>query len=513
MRGSWFALLFVAGFVDGAHSAAATEGSLHTLPGHVRFSYDRLTLPGAEKMGLMGGNVLFEPIPWGYFGMGAYGAVSGNRGGFFTGGFEAGVQTVVASGLRLEGGLFVGGGGGGAAPQGGGLMLRPHADLIFETRYGRVGAGVSHVRFPNGAIRSTQVALTMERRFFSLYSPGWLAEQDLHRVSGLALGDGNARFRQRRFALQSIAYFPQPGTRGRSGEILDGRMGLVGIRWRQWALDRWMWEFETAGAWGGQVDGFAQVLFGGGYHFRPTRYVEFATGAMLGGAGGGDVDTAGGGIYRFYAGVSGRLIGPWWITAEAGYTAAFQGAFAAALGTLGLTYEYEPLTFTSNGLMNIETQRFRWARWQLRAATQRYIPIGSASRKNGANADVPVDLVAIKTDAWFAHQFYFSGQALGAYDGGAGGYAVGLVGLGWSAPLSGRLKPGAELLVGAAGGGGIAIGGGFLVQPMLNLSYQLNERFVVQLSYGYAAAPADTFTASVVDLSIAYRFATVHRVP
>jgi hypothetical protein len=57
--------------------------------------------------------------------------------------------------------LYVGGGGGAAAPVGSGLMLRPHVDLLADLGGWQAGLSASHVRFPDGAIRSTQLGLVV----------------------------------------------------------------------------------------------------------------------------------------------------------------------------------------------------------------------------------------------------------------------------------------------------------------------------------------------------------------
>ena len=167
------------------------------LPGHlaagillvdnrVRAGYEELTLPGNEKLGLLGLGYLFdsqldEHASF-YYGLGVYSAVSGQRGGFFTGGGEFGLRYRTGR-LVLDGGLFVGGGGGGAAPQGGGLMLRPHAGALYD--FGRFSLGLEYslVSFPNGNIDSDQFALVTEFSFQSVFAD----DDEFGDLSGLDL--------------------------------------------------------------------------------------------------------------------------------------------------------------------------------------------------------------------------------------------------------------------------------------------------------------------------------------
>ena len=57
--------------------------------GHYSITYDSMHLPSNEQLGLLGTNYLYD-FGNAYMGLGIYSAVSGHRGGFFTGGVEAG---------------------------------------------------------------------------------------------------------------------------------------------------------------------------------------------------------------------------------------------------------------------------------------------------------------------------------------------------------------------------------------------------------------------------------------
>ena len=63
-----------------------------------------------------------------------------------------------------------------------------------------------------------------------------------------------------------------------------------------------------------------------------------------------------------------------------------------------------------------------------------------------------------------------------------------------------------ELLGGVAGGGGIAVGSGQIVQPMANFSWPLNNRWEIEGSLGYIVAVNDDLSAFVSNLALNYRF-------
>src|SRR5206468_665667 len=114
-----------------------------------------------ERVGLVGTSYLVDitNAPGLSIGPSIYGAISGRRGGFFTFGGELAWRRQLAGPLGLEVGLYAGGGGGAGAPQGGGLMLRPHADLLWDFGRYALGVSLSRVKFPNGQIDSTQLGL------------------------------------------------------------------------------------------------------------------------------------------------------------------------------------------------------------------------------------------------------------------------------------------------------------------------------------------------------------------
>ena len=83
--------------------------------GLLLFGYETLTLPAAETMGLAGMGLLFDlernrMSRW-YGGLSVYGAIDGQRGGFFTGGLSSGLTVPITAGIAADAGLFIGGGG------------------------------------------------------------------------------------------------------------------------------------------------------------------------------------------------------------------------------------------------------------------------------------------------------------------------------------------------------------------------------------------------------------------
>ena len=130
----------------------------------LRFSFEEIDMPDAgEHMGLYGIGAYDRLNPWLYGGITAYGAASGRRGGFFTGGYTLGVERQLIDNLILDAGGYVGAGGGGSAAQGGGLMIRPHIGLKYDLSWAELGLKYSYVESPHGDISRDALALSLDK--------------------------------------------------------------------------------------------------------------------------------------------------------------------------------------------------------------------------------------------------------------------------------------------------------------------------------------------------------------
>jgi len=488
-------LIFV--FSLASFSASATTAAFE------RWTFDNTQLSKSEDMGLLGWNysIEYETLPL-YTGLGIYSAVTGDRGGFFVGGFEFGLRLPVYQKLLFDAGYYAGGGGGGAAPQGGGLMLRPHLSLLYTVHTGQhIGLGYSQVSFPNGDIYSGQLSFQYEHDFNLWIKPGWFFTQK----SFVLPSDSSNRFADRQFGVHYTHYLLPPLHQGRSGKILS-RMDVVGVRARtRFNSSAWWFEFDTGGAFAGGVDGYAQVLAGLSRRFNLSQSAGLHIGLMPGASGGGDVDTGGGALYRAFAGLDIPL---WFNTSlllDAGYIQALDGEFNAWMLNSGLVLNYSAYSSSSTGVRNFS--KAYWQEISLRAGVQRYVLKGDLGRKSTRYTDIPVDLVTLKLEYQINPHVFLTGQALGAYDGGAGGYAVGFLGGGLWTPGLGRanLRAGTEVTAGAAGGGGLDVGGGILFQAMLNFAADITQSTGLYISAGRVVAPEGGMNSPVLEAGLQFR--------
>lgn len=480
-----------------------TTEVLDSTGGKIQFSFEALTLPENEKMGLLGGAFLYDVNKWLSMGIASYGALSGDRGGFITLGLASELKIRLNRHLDLNTGFFVGAGGGrgGFTLQGGGLMLRPHLGLHLQSeRWGDVGVGISHVRFPNGNINSSQPYLVYAYPFEVLIAGAWLEKKPFTESS-----DHRMPASERKMAAVYRTYIVPDDVLTDGGNPQHPTINLIGVEWIH-AVDKHRFlKIESEGAMGGDSNGYMQILLGGGYQQSLSESTLMKIEAQIGVAGGGSVATGGGLLVDVSLGLQQDVSDALYLGVAGGLVDAPDGHFRATSLSLQLGHRYgaplpwkEPVKFLSLADHN-------WQHLRLRTAHQTYFEGRSTWRNH--HTDENVDLLGFQGDYFIGENLYLSGQGLAAYEGNAGGYMTGLWGLGIHLPLfhtPGFI--GFEGLVGAAGGGGLDVAGGFVWQGNVGLGYLISKEFSLIGSWGYMSAPKGNFRAKVVGFSIAYHF-------
>ena len=129
----------------------------------------------------------------------------------------------------------------------------------------------------------------------------------------------------------------------------------------------------------------------------------------------------------------------------------------------------------------------------------------NAARRDGSVRSLQA--VSLKVNRFVSPLIYLSGQAHSAYGGGAGGYSVGLIGLGLQAPLGSRVRVGAEGLIGAAGGGGVDTQGGAIAQPMAYVGVDVSRSTSLRVGAGrIKSLRHGPLNGNVIDFTLAFTF-------
>lgn len=401
-------------------------------------------------------------------------------------------------------GLFIGGGGGRGGYQlaGSGLMLRGDAGLTYETAgYGNFGFGISHVRFPSGVIFSTQPYFQYDYVFNSILNPGW----DITTSSdgSRAATDTTSRHTSE-FSLAGFNYKIPSSVVVATGQPQRSSMQLFGVEWTSYLNDNWFLKLQSAGAMGGQNNGYMQILAGGGYRLPLSQGTALKFSAGAGPAGGGGVDTGGGLLLDADVSLQQSLTRRIAIELAVGQLRAPSQSFQARSVSIKANYRFDLPSATSGSVTADSVSGYDAKHLRIRVANQTYFK--AAPQWRNQFADQPVHNLGIQLDYFLTPRFFMTGQGLAAYAGKAGAYMTGQVGVGIHQPVSEDFFTEAEMLLGAAGGGGLAVGGGLVGQANASLGYQYSKPLSLLASAGRIESVTGNFKANVVGLSLAYQF-------
>jgi len=426
--------------------ALATPASAEGLV--FRLGLDSLSNKQSAIEGIAGMSLLAVNQRGFYVGESIYSAALGQGGGFFVGGIELGKTTPIGERFFWDASLFIGGGGGASQVPGDGLMLRPQLHFGVNLGTARLGAGVAWTRVSGSAISSPSFGITLSR-------PLDLAINET--AGGVELAQMRARYRP---------YIPLGSTK-RNGQPLT-MMHMIGAEMIFAKSDRRESFLAANGAVAGDAEGYADWQLGQRYLLGQGAFRAYGE-AAFGIAGGGAVETGGGLVASVGAGLRWQ---PRRLGVELGVSAitSITGDFLVISPALNIG-----LAFGGGARQSTD--------WQISTGLTQQFP-NAAFRKPGVvNTGSPL-MIDTKIDLFLNENLYMSGQAYTALAGGAGGYQIGLIGLGYRLKLAPRWSLSGEGFVGAGGGAGVDTKGGLLLAYGVDLDYALSERLYLTLGAG-----------------------------
>ncbi|WP_431101495.1 hypothetical protein [Roseateles noduli] len=473
-------------------------------PAAFELNWSPVKMPTGQKTAFLGAHYMVAVNEdWG-LGPAAYGAAKGEFGGLFTVGFNVQRRFRITPEVHLAASLYAGAGGGVSSDKvraGGGLMLRPELSLRGEFGNWYAGVGVSHITFPNGNgnIKDTGVAFTIGRmdRFLSFNpsdsgSPGRAGDR-----TGMGFDE---------IALSAGVEKPRTGSRTRGGVPLTGRKGKAGGDLRQYFGDgsSW-WGLEASGAASGGHDGYMEILANAGQDWGiGSERLRIGGQFSFGLGGGGDMDTGNGWLVR--VGPTLRWITPWGPTLrlDAGYMKAPWGNYESlqVRGSLAL-----PLEKVSR-ILNTPPLESGTVRAQALYLSMPYFK--EFKFKDGSKDNVTGLGIGMTRD--FGGPWYGVAHAGSAALGKAGAFSYGMFGLGAQSPKWNGVRVGAEALVGAAGGGGVAVGGGAVSQGEMWAQWEGTGRDRLRVKVGvgqWKALGGEKQSTPMVSLNVGWAFGTL----
>jgi len=106
-------------------------------------------------------------------------------------------------------------------------------------------------------------------------------------------------------------------------------------------------------------------------------------------------------------------------------------------------------------------------------------------RKAGNSKTANPILNSSSVDVFFDDDTYFLGEAQTVMWGDAGGYAIGMIGLGQNYDLISNWSIALEGKFGAAGGGGVQTHGGLVVGAGLEFDYKFTDKLILSTGVDY----------------------------
>lgn len=467
-----------------------------TQKGFGQVDYLPIKMPKNEvNMGFTGIHYNLMLNDWSYVGTGFYGAVGGIRGGFFTLGINAGIKPKITNKLFVDAGFHFGGGGGASAPDGGGAFILPHINVGYDFKHFSATAGYSHINFfDGGAIKSNQLYAQIQVPLNFDYI-GFTQRE----ISFSSNDFDNLKWNK---PSQRMSLLVHANNLFVKNTNLKGKtIRLAGFELNSYINNDWFYLVKADGAYHGIKAGYMDIFIGGGYHLsmnknRTNILAKFGIGA----GGGGGVDTQGGFLIYPDLSIEQKLFDNIYASINKGYLMSPNSHFVSSTLGFGLKYYVD-----KNGTIS-ENKTYSKAKLKgFEVAMQQEVYF-NANRNTGIAKNM--QQIGLQLNFFFNKYIYGVGQTSFANFGDAGAYGEGIVGLGTQSNsfLNDRLSVFAQVLGGAAGGGGISTGQGLIVKPSVGLSYQLSDKLNLRGGVGYIKARGGSLSSTFANFGVSYRF-------
>ena len=460
------------------------------------------TIPNEANMGFTGIHYNLMLNDWSYAGLGIYGAVTGERGGFFTLGVNAGIKKYFSDHFYLDTGFHFGGGGGAAAPDGGGAFILPHFNVGYHFKNFSVNSGWSAINFfDGGEIKGNQLNFGVEIPLNYSYA-AYKVAQNNYDFEGLQKSTWNVNAKKASIMLH-VNNLKIQGDDTNANVINFNRatIRLAGFEMATYFSKNWFGFVKLDGAFDGIKAGYMDVFLGGGYHLpfnknRTNILAKFGVGA----GGGGGVDSQGGFLIYPDISIEQKIYDSFFIALNKGFVMSPNSHFYTSSYGVGLKYYVE-----RNGIISDEKSFSKGTFKGIEVITQQEVYI-DANRDGEPTENMHQIGVQVNLD--LTKNVYVTGQTSFANFGNAGAYAEGIVGLGAQTNpiINNRTTLFTQILAGAAGGGDISTGEGLIIKPSAGFNYQLNNTLSLRAAAGYVKAKGGDLSSSFVNFGIKYNF-------
>ncbi len=473
-----------------------------------RITFENIPLANSKDMGVLGTHYDIFPLsnnPF-YVSFGFYNAMTGEDGGFFTFGYTVGVDYELYKNISFDGGVYVGGGSGKYIGfDNGGLMLRSHLGLSYALGNTEVTLGISRTSFPN-----TEKNKEYENDlhpFFAVHIDDQVWREYKKTNAGI-VKNFNGFFRNIRIT-PVVVYYDIDKKQTKRTDLYSGddlyqeNFPMLGIELERFLNKELFISMEAYGALASAA-GYAAIEAGLGYDLMLSRSFAWESKMVLGSAGDGRIDTAGGFILQPMTGLRYKFASSYSLKALVGRTYAPAGKFSATTYEVGLSFD----AFQAKpkaGVYSFSKSRFSNLKWSMSPSYKYYIPYDSTHKAKSADASQEIGLIGIMIGVDLNEYVRLLGTTHWAATGNVGSYAEGLFGLKLSTSAFSALKLKATLQgeIGAGAGGSInTSSGGYVTQFVGGLEIPLLKYSSIGVYAGDMKTSDGRFKARTYMLSL-----------
>jgi hypothetical protein len=437
-----------------------------------------------------------------YAGVGFYGSVNGQRGGFFTLGLNLGVRKNLTEKLFIDTGFHFGGGGGAGAPDGGGAFLLPHLNLGYQFKKASATLGYSYINFfDKGNINSTQFRIGIQIPLSFDYA-NFKNKEKLFLVKKLKNSKWNQFSKRISLKLHEDNLSPYGDSQLTDFTSLKGKtIRLAGFEIASYLTDNWFAYFRADGAFHGIRGGYMDLFIGAGYRFSMNKNrTNILTKFAIGAGGGGSADTGGGVLIYPDISLEQKLFNDIYISINKGYLLNPNQHFASSTLGFGLKYYVNQQGIKQKNNSYYSSTKFKGIE----------VSIGQEIYFNAQRITHPIEnlhQIAMQVNLFLNKNIYVAGHTSFAHFGGAGAYAEGIVGIGYQSKsiLNNKIEIFTQLLAGAAGGGNISTGQGLILKPSIGFNYKLNNKLSFKTSLGKVKARGGNLNSTSLNFGLNYR--------
>ena len=482
------------------------------LTNKVRLNFIPVSMPTSEfpnldaTMGLVGLHYQIPFNDWLYGGAGFHYAVTGDQGGLFTLGAELGVTKKIYKNLYFDGNIHFGGGGGYRVLINDGAFINSNIGLQYKKNNYSFGVQYSYIDFYTGVIKDNAVSVFFEIPSIFRFTKYEDANKEYK------LGEETDFFWNKPTVknVQQVRFdffFPTGESKRDNGTDLDTTLYVLGFEYQKYINDKTFLFAHTDAIYKGLRAGFMDLFFGAGYHPYQSKYINLF-GKLGIGAAGGRIAPEGGLTVYPSAGIDLKLSDHLALSGHGGYYRALDGDFEAY--TLGFGVKYMNLSGGTKTPNSDPNTTFKTQGISVALQNQTYFKVNKTDDPNNV-LSTDLQLIGLQFNYDIFKNIYVIGEAGFAYGGRSGGYAHGLIGLGFKTNrfINNNFDAFINLTGGAAGGAGVDTDEGIVVRPTVGFNYHIKDNLALKISGGKLYAPFGNVNSNNLNIGLSFNFASL----